>query len=124
METPTPVADELLIRRAVDQLLSEQPKPRISNRRGEERSELIAPVTVRERQSKVVVQSALAVDISAAGTKLVHRDAKLPPGECILDIQASKGGQTIAFRSDVEFSDSCGGGWFSSGCRFLAVTRV
>ena len=124
METQSPVADELLIRRAVEQLLDELPKPRISNRRSEKRTELVAPVTVRERHSQAVVQSALAIDISAAGTKLVHRDAPLPPGEYILSMETSKSGRVIAFRSDVEFSESCGGGWFSSGCRFLAVTRV
>jgi len=109
-------------RRIIKQLIKQRSDLRLSNRRHDQRDEFIAPVDIYDETGKQLV-SAVSVDMSTSGVRLVHKDQSIEAGEYLLAIQQD-GDKPTVVRSLLECCYDLGGEWYSSGWRFLSMSRL
>ena len=94
----------------------------VLDRRETFRERFFAPVLICDLETSQTIESALSVDISTLGTRLVFSGEPLDTGEYLLILQCDNR-PPLSIRSSLEWCDSLSGGWYSSGFKFIQLNQ-
>ena len=111
-------------RRIVAQLIDQYRDIRLSDRRVDNREDFVAAVDILNLSDRCKLTSALSIDMSPAGIRLVHQGNFLEPGEYVLRIRVEGASAPTVLRAAMHSCRELPGDWFSSGWQFLSVART
>ncbi len=117
---PGTVIDHNQVRAAVNQLL-EAAKP-TEERRASDRQPFFWPVSIATNAGGERTVSAYTRDISPLGIGLLHT-MPLERGEVIVTF-SGHAAEPVSFRTDIQWCEASGEGWYLSGGRFLACVST
>ncbi len=110
------------LQRLVEQILDEETRVKIGERRDASRQQLSRPVVIEPREESGRKVNALTRDISGMGLGVISAEGFVPGTMARIEISRLQGASSIVL-AECRWSDPFSNGWFLSGWNFVAVQR-
>lgn len=106
----------------VEQILDEETRGRIGERRDSSRQQFCRPLLIQPRDNQECTINALSRDISGAGIGVISIDGFEPGSMARIEISRHQGLPSVVL-AECRWCDPFGTGWYLSGWNFVAIQR-
>lgn len=110
------------LQQLVDQILDEETRAKIGERRDSSRQQISRPLRIQPRDEQERDLTAMSRDISGSGLGVISVDGFEMGTLARIEISRLKGAPSVVL-AECRWCDPFGNGWFLSGWNFVAVQR-